>query len=114
MHRICAIAGFSGVLLGVAMVAHGQEPAPVVAASAETELLLRLMASGGLPAVLGVGFFYVTRAVANQVDSLMKKFFEGLNRWEPTVTVRLADDEATELIRLRQEVIDLRASKEAR
>ena len=52
----CTAGAVAGVVLGVAGVAYAQDPTPVAAAVASSDMgiVLELLRTGGLPAVLGV------------------------------------------------------------
>jgi hypothetical protein len=101
-----------GVVLGLVVLAWADvamaQDAPAAQAmtvpATETELLLRLIAGGGLPAVLGALGWWLPRAISSMVEGLIKQAVAELQAWEPTIHVRLPQGEVDQLAALHDRV----------
>lgn len=69
IHRLCYLGALIGVLLGASCVgweaAWAQEASTPAAGASEVDLWLRLLQSGGLPAVFGFLGYSIPRALSN-------------------------------------------------
>ena len=127
LHRVCWAGGLIGLLLGGSAVA--QEHAATVASGSEADFWLRLVASGGLPAVLGFLGYWLPRAASSLVQSgaaaIASEFRDGLavrlTVPEDGIPLRLAPADLAELARgvsqleaLHRRVDELATELEAR
>ena len=62
-------------------------------------MLLRLLAGGGLPAVLGMLGWWLPRALSALVEGVVIRAVVELKTWEPTVAVRLPEGDLQTLAR---------------
>lgn len=107
-----ALVGFVlGALLSISQVAMAQAvPVPVTTTPAELDLLFKLFGVGGLPlAGLWVGW-WVPHATNRLLDNLVIKTVAELKTWEPVVTIKMATDEDTQMIRLQKRIEELEAA----
>jgi hypothetical protein len=97
LHRVCWLGALVGVVLGVSGVAWqtaaAQDPAAQAAVVGEVDLWLRLLQSGGLPAVFGFLGYWVPRALSNVKITITLEAPEGglLLRLDPGQLDELAD-----------------------
>ncbi len=110
LHRFCYLGALVGLLLGVSGVAWSQDPAssPSSAPVGDADLWLRLLSSGGLPAVLGFLGYWLPRAALGLVQgaaaAVALELREGitvrLSVPEEGIALRLSADQLEELGRL--------------
>lgn len=107
LRRACVVGATGGLVLGVLLVswqvamAQAVPPAPV-ANSAETEIMMRLLAYGGLPGALMAIAWWVPHAARSLWKGAMADLAELLQTWEPVVTIKLDDESADKWLKMSE------------